>query len=128
MIKYIELDENGVYVLSKGTGTSLPDGMLELPAHIPFEHADAYYMDSGALTQRPMSPAPEPEGQGFIIKDVPAGTSVEVFDLLGEEQLYDGVIDTTQDVTLSLSDAGVYEVRVSAPLPAYPTKTMIEVE
>lgn len=128
MISFLEFDETGVFVANAGRAKSLPDGALELPEEMTPREALALYAVGGVLIPRPSSPAPVPSDNGWVVRGCEVGTHIEIFDLSGDEVLFDGIVNEAQDVALSFPDPGQYEVHVFAPLPAFPTKTTIEVQ
>ena len=126
MIAYISLDQNG-YVTGTGfTSSPLKAGEdLRSPDQKNPHRFQWHYLKNNILVPRPKSPEPEEIEGGWVIRNCKAGTLIEVFDLLGQESICE--LTAEGDVEFTLPDAGMYRVDVSEILPAYPTKTMIEV-
>ncbi|WP_439137543.1 hypothetical protein [Roseicyclus sp.] len=76
----------------------------------------------GILQPRPVTPEPTWDGSEITIPPVPEGTVIELFDLAGGERM--AVLSADAEgwtETVSLPDAGTYEIELQAPgdfLPA----------
>lgn len=125
-MKFVQLDQTGVYVVGHGEATVLPAGAISIPAEMDGAGFLGFYMVDGELTQRPASPVPVQQAGGWQI-DAPDGAEVEVYDMIGGGVMAHEMLAPGASFAFSLADAGSYKVTVSAPLPAMPSNTVIEV-
>lgn len=125
-MQFLQLDLTGVYVVGHGVGPVLPSGAIPLPnGKTPSECAGCY-LSGGVLVSRPASPSPVAVDGGWRV-DLPAGGTVEVYDVSGSEVLAREDVVAGGAYEFALPDTGRYQVTVTAPLPAIPVKTVIEV-
>ncbi len=70
------------------------------------------------LTQRPDGPIPVlQDATTVFIEACPAGTKIRTFDLIGNELMGEHTATEAEDVTISLTDPGTYQIEVEAPAP-----------
>ncbi|MEC8197348.1 MAG: hypothetical protein VX228_13800, partial [Pseudomonadota bacterium] len=117
----------GTYVVGHGEAKVLPAGAIAIPAEMDGAAFLGFYMVDGELRQRPASPVPVKQAEGWQI-DAPGGAEVEVYDLIGGEVMAHEMLAPGTSFAFSLADAGRYQVAVSAPLPAMPSNTVIGVD
>ena len=94
-----------------------------------FKRSTGVY-STGAFVRRADSSSPvydEVEGY-WVIAAPEVGTAISIYDRIGEESLFDAVVDTTDNIEFTLVDSGVFEVLVKEPFPKVQTITRIEVE
>ena len=104
MTPYLIFDPSGIYVIGCG-----------------------HYLADGELKPRPLSPAPVEVPGGYQLPNCPYPTAVIIHDLIGGETVAEFAI-TAEDPDSEFSlEPGTYEIEVTAPLPALPTATRIEV-
>ncbi|WP_321832327.1 hypothetical protein [Thalassovita sp.] len=125
-MKFVKLDQTGIYVVGHGEATVLPSGAISIPAEMDGAGFLGFYMVDDELRQRPASPVPVKQAEGWQI-DAPDGAEVEVYDLIGGEVMAHEMLAPGAAYAFSLADSGSYNVTVSAPLPAMPSNTVIEV-
>lgn len=88
--------------------------------HTPREIGTMMRIDS-LLVQRPVSPEPTISGGTVTINPVPDGTEIEVLDVSGAERMTLITADADDwTETITIADAGEYEIEVRAPGDALP--------
>lgn len=102
--------------------TTLPAGPGEVgwsgPVAIDAAAVKTMMRSGNLLADRPQSPAPVLTGSQVDITGMDAGTTVEVFDLGGDELLTRITAPSgSYDEALTFSDAGHYLVEVQGPVP-----------
>lgn len=129
-LAYLHLDPSGVYVMGSGRAWEMPENSILSPDQTDPMVYNTYYLVDGALTPRPFSPVPETlPGGGYRISGCPVGTSVQIRDLIGGEDMAEILTTAEQpDVDFEFPDVGDYEVEVDAPLPYVDTITKIRIE
>lgn len=82
----------------------------------------------GFLEPRPVTMTPSVAGNVVTINPVPLGTVVEVFDLSGGERMT--LLTAPSEnwtETITLPDAGIYQIEVAAPGDALPVTSVVTV-
>ena len=83
---------------------------------------------AGMLVARPMGPVPVASAGQIVVPACPAGTRIEVFDMVGRERLALEIsVPEGWSDTYSFPDAGRYRVEVEPPAPWLPSAVEIEV-
>ena len=120
MITYAFVDADG-YVTGAGSGLTLREGAVELPAGITPQSSIHLRLVDGAFVPRPAVPEPkvtefEAAGRAVQFADLPPGTTAEIVDL---EAGY--TIATLPEVkgliAIELPDPGRYRIEVNPPRP-----------
>lgn len=126
-MNFIQLDPSGVYVIGYGEAKVLPTGSIAAPAGLKDIVPTELYMVDGQLVPRPTSSTPIQQSGGWRVTALGDAT-VEVYDTVGNEVMAVEQLGEGEVFEFSLPDPGTYKVIVSEPLPALPSKTIIEVE
>jgi len=127
MIKHVTLGPDDVVEMA-GQSQILPPGAIEVTTPLPINALFQFMFVGGLLVQRPASAIPLVAGNVVTISNCPSGTEIEVMDLSGKERMALIICPTDDfDQTVTLPDAGLYEINVTAPSPHVPTRTRVEV-
>ncbi|QGH74588.1 hypothetical protein KNU84_gp019 [Bacteriophage DSS3_VP1] len=128
-VKYLQLDAQGFLVTGVGFGPSLPENAIMVIEGVNLEDIpENYYFQDGMLHKAPLSPSPEETEDGYIIRGLIAGTSINVIDNADGSSIVS--VTTTEEQTeleFALEDEGSYTVEVDLPEPSRMSSTVIEV-
>lgn len=119
-----------------------PDGGEPLATLVPWHPADETqigissrlvpselgktYRQGNLLVHRPLSPQPIGEPGQIRVPPCPAGTQIEIFDMIGGEVMATVIAeDDGFAEVFEFPDPGQYEVEVQAPFPALMTRAKV---
>ena len=129
MIRYVILDELGIYVVAAGLSRVAPEEEhMVVTENVPVSVLAKSFLVGGVLTVRPEAPEMTHAAGVFSFAGCPVGTVIAIADGIDGELITEVVTDAgTQDQSFTFAESGKYQIEIAPPLPFTPKRYELEV-